>query len=276
MWNIQNFLIFLGAFAFDQITKTFGENLSTIHFNRGFIMGFFSGQPGGIRIVAMGFFAALLFTVYLVLLYLLPKRTVVFKYALSLLMGGLLGNVIDKLLYGFTRDFIPFSFLKFYFIFNFSDVFIWSGALYVLYFVIKKDYLIWYEASTRKHYLLNIPEQMSFSLQLTLLVFNACLLLGVFSFAFVSIHYHLGPKAMVAFGLAILSITVFVCFFTFIAGIVMSHRRLGALYAFELFVNDLLAGKDRPLRLRESDSYQQNLKDLSEKLRIHFQGKIDK
>lgn len=268
-------LLILGmAFLGDQVSKSYAVNFGTLHFNRGFIMGYFAEGPEAIRIVALGFFAALLCTVYSLLLYVLPKRARIFKYSLSLLMGGALGNVFDKLSLGATRDFIPFTWGSFHSVFNLADVFIWIGAMLLLWIVLRKDYLLWYHECTRRSFLINPGEQIRFAAQMTLIGFNSCLMLGVFSYAFVASSFsRSGP--LVAYSLALFSISLFICLLTFVAGIIMSHRRLGALYAFELFVNDLLSGKNRPLRLREGDHYK-HLELTSEKLRSHFHRENDK
>lgn len=272
--HIINIFILIGAIGLDQLTKRYGETLPTIHFNRGFILGFFAGQPPSIRIVTMAFSAAIIFTLYLVFLYLLPRRAKWLTFSLSLMMGGLFGNVIDKLMYAHTRDFIPFSLGNYHMVFNVADIMIWVGAAVIVWILIRHDDLIWYQETTRRQYLVNIPEQLSFSLQLTVIVFNACLLLSIFCFAFISSTFSVGFEGKVSVALALASITLFTCLFSFLAGIIMSHRRLGPLYAFDRFVNDLLEGKDRGLKLREKDNYK-HLELTSEKLRKHFHKKTE-
>lgn len=274
--HVINIFILLSSLTLDQLTKRWGETLPTIHFNRGFILGFFAGQPPSIRIVTMAFSAGILFTLYFVILYIVPRRARWLTFSLSLMMGGLIGNVLDKLMYAHTRDFIPFALGDWAFVFNVADIMIWSGAAGIIFILLKYDHLIWYQDTTRKKYLINISEQISFSLQLTVIVFNACLLLSIFCFTFISSSFSVGLDAKMSVALALASITVFACLFSFIAGIIMSHRRLGPLYAFDRFVNDLLEGKDRSaLRLREKDHYK-HLEVTSEKLRNHISKLAEK
>ena len=57
-----------------------------------------------------------------------------------------------------------------------------------------------------------------------------------------------------------------------ILGRILSHRMAGPLYAFEKFLEDLLSGKDRELKLRAGDDFQ-HLEELSQKLRLNFKAR---
>lgn len=259
------------AFFIDQFSKRWGEDLhlSTIMYNQGFIMGYFSNQPDSIRVVALSFFAAILFIIYTLLLFTIPLRAKILSFGLSVLMGGMLGNVIDKMTYGYTIDFIPFRLGKFSVVYNLADVFIWLGTLVVLWVVFRRDKLLWFEGSTRKRFLINPKEQLRYGLQVTLIVFNTCLLLGFFSYSFIQSYLPRKNSVMTPFALAFTSITVFLCLLSFLTGIFLSHRSSGAVYAFEVFVNDLISGKDRDFKLRERDHYQ-HLHLTAQKLRNHL------
>jgi signal peptidase II len=52
----------------------------------------------------------------------------------------------------------------------------------------------------------------------------------------------------------------------FAVGKVISHRIAGPLYAFEKFLDDILVGKDRSLKLRSGDDFK-HLEELAEKIR---------
>ena len=250
-----NFGVFVTVFLVDQYSKTLAETSPTLYYNRGFIMGFFAGSPDELRVVALGSLGALLFTLYLLLLYILPVRAKYFKLAISVLMGGLIGNVIDKLSIGTTRDFIPFKLGSFFYVFNLADVFLWGGTLVVLWILLRKDYLLWYESSNRRRIILFPGEQLALAAQVTLITFNACLLLGIFSFAVVKMLVPPEIIKPIPFIIALISLSLLLCVLSFITGILMGLRRLGPLYAFDLFIRDLSEGKNRDLKLREGDHY---------------------
>ena len=59
------------------------------------------------------------------------------KYSLSMILGGALGNVFDRLYYKAVPDFIDFHIGNFHwFIFNVSDIFISLGVLFLIIFEI--------------------------------------------------------------------------------------------------------------------------------------------
>lgn len=61
-------------------------------------------------------------------------------FVYSLLFGGIVGNLIDRIIHGYVIDYLSFNFGKFYFpIFNFADVCIVLGILIILFRMIKED-----------------------------------------------------------------------------------------------------------------------------------------
>ena len=62
----------------------------------------------------------------------------IFTY--SLLIGGIVGNLIDRIVHGYVIDYLSFSFGKFYFpIFNFADICIVLAILIILFRMIKEE-----------------------------------------------------------------------------------------------------------------------------------------
>jgi len=59
----------------------------------------------------------------------------------GLLVGGAIGNVVDRLLYGYVLDFLNMSCcgVNNPFVFNFADVFIFAGAFLMVFFVRDKN-----------------------------------------------------------------------------------------------------------------------------------------
>lgn len=60
-----------------------------------------------------------------------PEYTKAFRAGLWLIAGGGLGNLYDRLVYGYVIDFIEFSFIRFP-VFNPADIFICVGAALML------------------------------------------------------------------------------------------------------------------------------------------------
>lgn len=257
----------------DYYTKQWGLTRPTLHYNEGLIMGSFANLPDSIRVIALGSFSGIIFILYVLLMYVIPRRGQWLKFGLSFLVGGMLGNVLDKIVYGKTIDFIPLTLGKFEYFFNVADMFLWSGAVITLWMVFARDKLIWYPDSVRGNYFIRPREQLKVSLNLLIVVFSCSMVLGIFAYSFLNTTL-IGTsdekqRIMWSFFLTYMSLTGLLCLIAFIAGVIISHKSAGPVYAFELYVSDLMKGKDRKLTLREGDNYK-HLESLADKLRDHF------
>ena len=272
-------LILLGSIIIDQISKSWGKTLSTLHYNQGFIMGIYADLPDSLRIVALGAFAGFIFFLYLFLMYIIPSAAKVMKYGLSFLVGGIFGNVIDKMIYGRTVDFIPFSMGEKLVVFNLADVFQWIGCALIVFMIFKRDKLIWFPESSRQNYLINPKDQFKVALHYTLVAFSTSVMLGIFSFAFFrTVMVNVSGQSdnlMLSYFLTYFTLTMLFCALSFLTGIVLSHRSSGALYAFEQYIDHLMKGRDKKLTLRDSDNYK-HLEKVADKLRVHFTSENDK
>jgi len=132
---------------FDQVSKititklfAYAESLSvtsffnlTLVYNKGAAFSFLAAESGWQRyfFTAIGLIAAAYIT------YLLKRHATqkLFCAALAMIMGGALGNVIDRLLYGHVIDFLDFHYQEIYHFpaFNIADSAICIGAaLFIL------------------------------------------------------------------------------------------------------------------------------------------------
>ena len=135
-------LLALAVVALDQVTKLavldhfqLGERLAvipgffdlTLLFNRGAAFSFLAGHDGWQRwffiVIAL---AASAFILYLLLGH---RQQRMFSLALGLILGGAVGNVVDRLFYGQVVDFLLFHQGSWYFpAFNVADSAITVGA----------------------------------------------------------------------------------------------------------------------------------------------------
>jgi signal peptidase II len=139
-------LLALLVIVLDQITKVAvldlfepGERLSvlpglfdlTLLFNRGAAFSFLAGHDGWQRWFFVGIaMAASAFILYLLLR---QRQQVMFSVALGLILGGAIGNVVDRLLYGQVVDFLLFHQGNWYFpAFNVADSAISVGAFLLI------------------------------------------------------------------------------------------------------------------------------------------------
>jgi len=122
--------VFVGIVAIDLLTKSFiadrldGNIVAVIPsiFNFMYVKNFgaawniFSGDRTFLIIISLAF-VALLAIFYIVE----NKRGVLFQIGIGLLLGGAVGNLIDRIFLGYVRDFIQFDFWKTFPVFNIAD-----------------------------------------------------------------------------------------------------------------------------------------------------------
>lgn len=144
---IVAFIVSVLCVVVDQVTKFFlyGKSFSLIGnflwiesgFNTGASFSIFSNATLFLIIFSI---PVLVFMIYAIVSNRISKSKF-FKIALGFIVGGTLGNLIDRIAFGGVRDFIYFKSINFA-IFNFADIFINIGAYilfgFVLYCIIKE------------------------------------------------------------------------------------------------------------------------------------------
>ncbi len=97
--------------------------------NRGINFGLFSGETDWVRWALIIFSLLVVAAVWYWVRRWHPARRM--QLSAGLLIGGALGNVVDRLLYGYVLDFLNMSCcgLNNPFVFNVADIFIFAGAI---------------------------------------------------------------------------------------------------------------------------------------------------
>lgn len=149
MLEILPLAVMIALILFDQITKTYCKNLYENHGWRSteIIEGFFGFTYTVNTGAAWSFLAdkpwsqvffKILTAVALVLffafyVYICKKDYKFLRYALVLIIGGTIGNFIDRLAYNGVVDFISFIFGNYYFpIFNLADSYMTIGIIMMI------------------------------------------------------------------------------------------------------------------------------------------------
>lgn len=104
----------------------------TLHYNQGAAFSFLSNAGGwqrwlftGIALAVSGYIAVWLFR--------LPRRQTMLSLGLSLVLGGAVGNLLDRLIHGHVIDFISVHWQSHYFpTFNIADAAISVGAFFLI------------------------------------------------------------------------------------------------------------------------------------------------
>lgn len=98
--------------------------------NTGAAFGIFSGSHESFRRPILILFSLLAIGFILRLLWRMPKTEKGLITALTLILGGAIGNLVDRVLYGEVIDFLDFYWSSFHWpAFNFADSFITIGVV---------------------------------------------------------------------------------------------------------------------------------------------------
>ena len=108
----------------------------TLAFNHGAAFSFLSNAGGWQR----WFLIIFSVIVILIITYILVKEKNSQYIAFSFVIGGAIGNLYDRILYGYVIDFIEFHYNSFYWpIFNIADIAISIGIILLLYSMFAKE-----------------------------------------------------------------------------------------------------------------------------------------
>ncbi len=146
--NVVFFLVALLILAADQLSKTWiranlhtGQALFDIGFlriinlrNTGAAFGLFPNQSTVLSVVAFISIPALLLCVFLSHRWSPSLDNILGKLAFGLVLGGTIGNLTDRLRFGYVTDFIDFHIWP---AFNVADAAITTGVIIVAYSLLR-------------------------------------------------------------------------------------------------------------------------------------------
>lgn len=274
----------LFSWGIDRLTKSWATGLLLpvvkgplafmLHHNPGVILGSFSDLPPLLRIVSLSTGGMFLIFCFFILQYVIPPGLLTLRTGMSFLLGGILGNVTDRILYGYVIDFIIVRMeIQSSPVFNMADALQWVGYVLVMFSLIRDGKLLWPDQNLRKSFLINPLYQLKYSFILA--TFAACfsLLAGILSYTFLKVTISelaalndvQASHLLVTFSVTFSLVSIAFCLICFLVGFVLSHRAAGPIYAFERFLEDLYTGKTRGLKLRAGDEFLQ-LEKLATKL----------
>jgi len=285
-WTLVFCLVPL-TWVIDQITKAWANgNLGNLkfygpvgfvlHHNRGAIWGSFSDLPPILRVVSLSTGGAFLIFIFAAIQYLLPARSLPLRTGMSLLLGGILGNVTDRIIHGEVTDFILFGSQALWTpAFNMADAIQWVGYGLVVYGLIRDGSLLWPDANSRKNLWINPIFQAKYIVTIVGIGVSFAMVAGVFMYTFLKVTIDdlvVGPAHMMEHRFLVPFLWTYAVIAAgfmvslFVLGRILSHRTAGPVYAFEVYVRDLIRGKDRKFKLRKGDDFK-HLEDLAEALR---------
>lgn len=287
-WIILSIFIVWGL---DRVSKGYASNLDgiknydwvlfSLHHNHGAMLGLFSDLPQMLRIVSLSTGGAFLFCTYALIQHLLPVRAIPLRLGMSILLGGIIGNVTDRILYGYVVDFLIFRVGGVITpAFNIADALQWVGYLMILYVLIKDSQILWPDSDVRRVQWVKKEFQLKYCMLLFGVGLAMSILAIVFSYTYLRVtvitlageNGKVLDKFLDPFAITFLMITVAFCVGLFLAGKSLSHKMAGPIYAYEKYMNELMAahtGKTsaRMFRLRKNDEFKE-LEVIAEQVRI--------
>jgi signal peptidase II len=140
-----NLIIIISIFILDRITKLYVIYLDKINsgseiylskylniyliWNEGIAFGLFSFDEKNLY----NYLTIFILIIVVFILFWIIKSKGIQKYALSMISGGALGNLFDRILYRAVPDFIDLHINNFHwFIFNIADIFITIGVFLMI------------------------------------------------------------------------------------------------------------------------------------------------
>lgn len=261
-----NLSILVLAIAVDQFSKNLADSIFTIVKNQGLLFNTLEDLPMKVKVISLATASGILFFFYLTLLYLLNLKLKIPRLAMSLLMGGIMSNTLDKIVFGYTKDFIPLG----PFAFNLADVMTMGATVFLLAFLLRFHEDIWASNESRRSILVNPHAQLMFGVKYAVVSLCTSLLMGIFAYTFIKDHVLpvvlvSSQKFMSTFLVIHITLTLLFGTIVFILGIIVSHRFVGPIVALERFVEGLNQGKEVSLNLRQGDYFKQ-LEELSRKI----------
>lgn len=284
MWILAVIVPLISSWGLDRLSKMWASDLIGIHWtgpiafvlhhNHGALLGLFSELPPILRVVSLATGGAFILVAFFIIQYLLTVQSYPLRMGMSLLMGGIFGNVTDRLLTGYVIDFLVLGTRESHTpVFNIADAIQWIGYGMIVYAIIKEGRNIWPDNSLRKSYWVNVRFQLGYCLKLMGFGVAFSIIGGIYSYTYFKVtlaevsghneiimNRFLGPY-LLTFAIITSGFLVIL----FFVGLVLSHRSAGPIYAFEKFLEDLFAGRQRHLRLRAGDEFR-HLEDLATRL----------
>lgn len=267
--------------ALDNIFKVefWGPFGLVLHRNPGAMLGMFSDLPPVLRIVSLSTGGAFLIFVYGAIQYLLPLRFFTLRLGMSLLLGGILGNVTDRIIWGSVVDFLLIGSPKLSTpAFNPADAIQWVGYFMIVYALIKDGKHLWPSENSRKKLWINPSFQIRYCLKLMSIGAAFSVISGVFAFTYLKVviddlvigaPFYIEKKFIVPFMFTYGVICLSFIIMLFLLGRILSHRTAGPIFAFETYIKDLIRGNDREFKLRQGDEFR-HLEDVAKVIRPHL------
>lgn len=273
---IKKFTLTLGPMftvvILDQLSKSWARALDeplfwgkfklSLVYNNGIFLGYFSHLPLNAKeiiLITLGTFSII---VYVLLLWLLPIKSKSTYMGLSIFVGGILGNVIDRFNGFSVVDFIslhiPGTNTPYVNIADFSQ---WMGTILISIGLYRDSSYYWPKKDWRTKYIINPYFQFRSAALITFFTFSSAALILIFSYAFLK-NVHNQEIMNYFFSVGFFIILTFSTLI-FLFSVILTHRVAGPIHAIQRHLRELKKGTQVNFKLREYDEFKEIEKDLN-------------
>lgn len=270
------FLLFWGL---DYLTKSWIAETHTqvvwgpLHFvyheNHGIILGSLGQLPSIIRSVFLTTIGISIVSSYPMLLNLIYLRSRKMILGVALLFSGIMGNVTDRIIYGFVIDMIfvrtPWFTTP---VFNLADLVQWIGYSLIALSISREINRHVPEGDRRKFQWIMPSFQYKFCLTIVGLVFFVTSVFLIFGLTFLKyILEETGQDLsmfLLLYFISSLSIQIVLCLAAIIIGKIISSKVAGPVLGIGRYLEDTLKGKRYGFKLREEDPFKELENPLTE------------
>lgn len=266
------------GWAAQALPREFGWLRLTYLENPGFMLGSMSGASKLFTVVVPATLGALLVCLYLVLQYFLPIRSRGMRAGIAVMLGGVLGNLLDRAQFGFVRDFLLVTTPWFQTgVFNLADAMQWFGLASFIASYVRNGRLLYPVEERRGRKWIDPRFQLRYCLTLVATGTGFSLTAGVLSATFMDLALGDASRSSrdlwVTYAVVYGSATVLFLVALSVVGILMSHRIVGPVRSFERFLDEAMQGKSRAFQLRRHDEFRQ-LEGLATRFQDMVNGRI--
>lgn len=255
----------------DQVTKQWAKTLLSplqwgvfefkLIYNNGIILGHFSDLPQRAKETAFITFGAFTLVCYFFFTFLVPIKSRFIYLGSSILVGGIIGNVIDRFSGIGVVDFISIFNLNNSPIFNLADMLQWFGYIFLGIGFYQDARYFWPKIELRDKFLINPRFQFRASILVSALIFLTSNLMLTFAYSFLRADQN--EIVLEYFFIVGILISITLSMISFFVTIIITHRVAGPILAIQRHIKATLEGKSAHFNLRENDEFKELEEDMN-------------
>lgn len=246
--------------------------------NFGFVGGSMSNAHPIIRIVVPAAIGGFVLYLFALMQYFLPIKSGLMRTGLSFIAAGHISNLLERMQRGYVTDFIvvrlgPVESN----VFNLADLLQWIGVGLVAVAAMRWRHVLYPVNERRGRKWIDPAFQTRYCIKFCLIGSAFAGIAGIVSYTFLKLILDMAQSFdervrdgyMSAFLVTYAAIYGVFMLSLIVVGIIMSHRIIGPVRAFERYLDEILAGQSRAFRLRERDEFK-HLEQVADRFQVRM------